>query len=223
MINNISFKIIILSILSAFLITSYAKNIGESKVIDAALFSKMDLTGWKNKKFKDETKYTFIEENQKYFLQASSMQSASALYKKIKVDPESTPYLNWSWRIDQPLPTLNELKKTGDDFAARVYVVFKTGFTPLSARAINYVWASQEPEKASWQNPFTNKAIMIPLRTNTDAPNAWQYEKVNIKEDLLKHFGVLPKFIKGVAIMTDSDNSMNVAKASYGDIYFSNE
>ena len=223
MTKNISIKIITLAILPALLITTYAKNANEGGVIKAALFSKMDLTGWKNKKFKDETKYTIIEENQKYYLQASSKNSASALYKKIKIDPKSTPYLNWSWRIDKPLPNLNELEKNGDDYAARVYVVFKTGLTPLSSRAINYVWVSQKPEKSSWPNPFTDKTIMIALRSNSDEPHIWQHEQVNIKEDLLQHFGFLPKFIEGVAIMTDSDNSKNVAKASYGDIYFSSE
>ena len=64
---------------------------------------------------------------------------------------------------------------------------------------------------------------MIALRSNQDDTHTWQDEKVNIKEDLLLHFEVLPKYIDGVAIMTDTDNSKKSASASYGDIYFSSE
>jgi hypothetical protein len=149
------------------------------------------------------------------------MQSASALYKKIKVNIQETPYLNWRWKIDRALPQLNEKQKTGDDYAARVYVVIKTGLTPLSAKALNYIWSSNGPPKVSWPNAYTKKAIMIPLRSNIDDIGIWQHEKVNVKEDLMHHFRISPNFIDGVAIMTDTDNSNSIAIASYGDIYFS--
>ena len=215
-------KIILTGLIFGIIVfTNYA--LSKNDIVHAALFSKMDSTGWNNKVFKDQTQYMFIKEGQTHYLQATSNSSASAFYKKIKIDPENTPYLNWSWRIDTSLPELNELEKAGDDYAARVYVVFKTGITPLSARALNYVWASKVTDKRSWPNPFTEKAIMVPLRTNQDPTGSWQYEKVNIKQDILTHFGKLPKHISGIAIMTDADNSMNKAQASYGDIYFSSE
>ncbi len=64
---------------------------------------------------------------------------------------------------------------------------------------------------------------MIPLRTRQDGLHVWQHEKMNIKEDLLKHFESMPKHIEDIAIMTDTDNFGNSAGASYGDIYFSKE
>lgn len=213
----------VLAALSSFLIADSFANIQNGGVINVAYFSKMDLDGWKNKSFKGETQYTLIDENQKFYLQANSMQSASALYKKIKVNIHETPYLNWSWRVDQALPPLKEMEKSGDDYAARIYVVFKTGITPLSARALNYVWSSNAPADEFWPNAFTEKAIMIPLRSNQDKSNIWQHEKINVTEDLLQHFGKLPKYIDGVAIMTDTDNSKGTASASYGDIYFSSD
>ena len=209
--------------LSVFLVANSLANISDENVIKVAHFSAMGLDGWKNKSFQGETQYMLESEEQKTFLQAKSMQSASALYKKIKVDVHETPYLNWSWRVDQALPPLEEMKKSGDDYAARIYVVFKTGLTPLSAKALNYVWSSNDPSEISWPNAFTEKAIMIPLRSNQDNTNTWHQEKVNIKENLLQHFKKLPKYINGVAIMTDTDNSKGVASASYGDIYFSKD
>lgn len=209
--------------LISLLNTSSFANSSNTNTFEIARFSAMNLDGWERKIFENETNYSLVEENQTYYLQAHSTQSASALYKKLKVDLHNTPYLNWSWRIDQGLPPLNEKEKNGDDYAARIYIVFKTGFTPLSVRALNYVWSSNNLQDSSWPNAFTEKAIMIPLRTQQDGLHVCQHEKVNIKEDLLKHFESMPKHIEGIVIMTDTDNSGNSASASYGDIYFSKE
>ncbi len=186
-------------------------------------FSTMNLEGWKNKSFVGKTSYTIVQENEEYFLKAESKHTASALYKKTKININETPFLNWSWRIDQALHALDEKSKNNDDYAARIYVVFKTGITPLSAKALNYVWSSNDEIDTSWPNPYTGKAIMIPIRRNLDETGIWNYEKVNIKEDLFKHFDKVPKYIDGIAIMTDTDNSKSIAKASYGDIYFSSK
>ena len=216
-------KIILASLLLTLLsvnIESHSKELTDGS-INVALFSEMEMRGWENKSFEGETQYEIKQENQNYFLHAASMQSASALYKKMKINIEDTPYLNWSWRVDQDLPELDEKTKTGDDYAARIYVVFKTGFTPLSAKALNYVWSSNHTIDTHWPNAYTEKAIMIPLRCKLDEAGTWYHEKVNIKEDLLKHFDKTPKFIDGIAIMTDTDNSKGKASASYGDINFS--
>ncbi|MFK7816750.1 MAG: DUF3047 domain-containing protein [Gammaproteobacteria bacterium] len=208
-------------ILASFLMASAIADLSNKEIIQVAQFSEMNMKDWENKSFEGETLYTIKSEKEKFFLYAKSTQSASALYKKIKVNIHETPFLNWSWRIDQALPTLNEKTRIGDDYAARVYVVFKTGFTPLSAKALNYVWSSNDQSEGYWPNAYTDKAIMVPLRSNRDETNTWQNEKINIKEDLLKYFDKPPKYIDGIAIMTDTDNSQGIASASYGDIYFS--
>ena len=119
-INNY-ISMILISIPCFFIVNSYS-NIHEYNVIQVAVFSMMKLDGWDSKSFQGETHYSFDTENQKNFLRANSNQSASALYKKIKVNIDETPYLNWRWRVDQALPELNEKEKNGDDYVARVYV-----------------------------------------------------------------------------------------------------
>lgn len=214
----------ILSMIIALLIlltTNALADASNDDVIHVAKFSEMDLTAWENKSFEGETQYSLIEQEQTRYLQAKSEQCASALYKKIKININESPYLNWSWRVDQALPELDEKTKKGDDYAARIYVVFKTGISALSAKALNYVWSSNNNPDTYWPNAYTKKAIMIPLRSNLDEAHTWQHEKINIKEDLIKYFGKVPKYIDGIAIMTDADSSQGTASASYGDIYFS--
>ncbi len=217
-----SYKIILTFLACASLFYSL-ESFAESEKILIADFSHNNLDGWENKSFSGETSYTLTEEEQNFYLQANSKQAASALYKKVKININETPYLNWSWRIDQALSEVDEKSKHGDDYAARIYVVFKTGFTPLSAKALNYVWSSSDEVNTHWHNPYTTKAIMIPLRCNLDENGIWRHEKANIRDDLLKHFKKVPKYIDGIAIMTDTDNSKKNAIASYGDIYFTSK
>ena len=183
-------------------------------------FSQMDLSGWSEKSFSGETNYEIADEDGSKHLRAQANSAASALFKKIKVDLNETPYLNWSWRIDQSLMPINEQTKQGDDYAARIYVIVKRGLTPWKTNALNYVWSSNLQPPMSWPNAFTEKAMMIPLRGQSDGEN-WKFEKVNIKQDFEKYFGLDVDRIDAVAIMTDTDNSQSQAIASYGDIYFS--
>lgn len=182
-------------------------------------FSVMDLTGWKEKSFNGNTKYQIIDKQDEVYLQASADMSASAYYKKIKVDLTKTPYLNWSWRIDKSLTELNEQTKQGDDYAARIYVIVKLGLAPWKTKALNYVWSSSDGER-SWPNAYTDKAIMVPMRSRNDNNGQWQMERVNVKKDFMRYFGIEIDKIDGVAIMTDTDDSKLSAVARYGDIFF---
>ncbi len=182
-------------------------------------FSQMDLSDWDEKSFNGDTKYEIAGNEEGKFLRAIADSSASALFKKVKVDLNVTPYLNWSWRIDKSLMSTQELTKDGDDYAARIYVIVKRGLTPWKTNALNYVWSSNAQPPMSWPNAYTDKAIMIPLRTKNDG-QVWKNEKVNIKNDFQKYFGLEIDRIDGVAIMTDTDNTQSQAIASYGDIYF---
>jgi hypothetical protein len=195
----------------------------QENIINVGEFSSMNISGWHQKSFSGETLYEIESQYGLKYLYASADKSASALYKKVNIDLEKTPYLNWSWRVDKPLPELNEQTKSGDDYSARIYVIVKRGFAPWKTNALNYVWSSNKAPKQSWPNAFTDKAIMIPLRTSLDANQEWMSEKTNVKEDFKQYFGVEIEAIDGIAIMVDADNSGLQAAASYGDIFFSSD
>lgn len=187
-------------------------------------FDNSSLRGWEQKSFVGETNYRITTENGKNVLTANSMGTASGLGKKIKVDLRKTPYINWSWKVDNTLDGLDETTKAGDDYVARLYVVKSGGALLWKTKALNYVWSSNQSQDDIWKNAFQPKnAIMLAVRGSNDQPGQWVTEKRNVLEDLKRAFGKDIDKIDAVAIMTDTDNSRREASATYGEIYFTAE
>lgn len=187
-------------------------------------FSAGSLDQWQSIAFKGQTEYRLIDLEGSKTLQAFSNDSASGLYKEQLIDLHKTPFMNWRWRIENRLGNINEQEKSGDDYAAHVYVVITGGLSYLNAKAINYVWASTSPKGRIWPNAFAGDRItMIALRSADDQTGVWHTEKRNILADLKQQFGEDIQYIDAVAVMTDTDNAQGKATAYYGDIYFSKE
>jgi hypothetical protein len=183
-------------------------------------FSAGDLNDWQTKSFKGETRYTFDEKSGRRALFADSRGAASGLYREIRVDLTRTPWLNWSWRVDRVLNGVDERDKSGDDYPARVYVVVSGGAAFWKTRSLVYVWSSNQPVGATWNNAFTSNARVMALRSGTKDAGRWVSEKRDIRADFRQLFGTDIDRIDAVALMTDADNSGQSASAWYGDIDF---
>ncbi len=181
-------------------------------------FSAGDLSGWKDKVFKGKTDYSLVTNNGKTVLKAHSRSAASGLVKKVDLDPKKYPILSWSWKVDHTLKREDVTKKSGDDFAARVYVVFPRTFF-WRMRAINYVWAAKLPQGEAVPSPYTGNAIIVAVESGDGKAGTWVGEHRNIYEDYRKYFGEEPPRLGGVAIMTDTDDTKDEATAWYGDIF----
>lgn len=217
-------RFILPAFVTVFCLVSSCDSFAQNSVVNIGAFSSGTLECWKSKDFKGITRYQTIEENKQKFLRAQSRGTASGLYRDVRIDLDQTPILHWSWRIENPLSGLNEQSKTGDDYAARVYVIIRGGIAFWKTRALNYVWSGNPVRGRQWENAFAGKnAIMIAVRSSKDPIAQWIEEKRNVKSDLKKHFGNDIRYIDAVAIMTDTDNSGREATADYGDIYFSAE
>jgi hypothetical protein len=184
-------------------------------------FSSGGLAGWDQKSFSGATVYNIVNESGRKVLKANSNSTASGLVKRIKVDLNKTPFLNWSWKIDAQLKDLNEQSKQGDDYAARIYVIVDGGFFPWNSKAMNYVWSSNQARGTEWGNAYLPKnAKMTAVRGQQDRAGVWQNEKRNVKQDFKKLYGKNILKIDAVAVMTDTDNSKGKVTATYGDIFF---
>lgn len=217
-------------------------------VIDAGSFSqKQDISGlpegWEPLLFKNitaHTSYRLVRDAGVTVIEADSRASSSGLIRRLSVNPLVHPVLSWKWKIANIYNKGDVTRKEGDDYPARIYVTFaynadKVGswerikfnavkliygeYPPINA--ISYVWASKAPQELITTNPYTDRVRMIVVESGPDKLNQWLSEKRDIAADYRKAFGEDPPHISGIAVMTDSDNTGESAKAWYGDISFS--
>jgi hypothetical protein len=169
---------------------------------------------------------------------AESTCAASALYLPLtNIDLSQTPRLHWRWKVTDALHVADERVKAGDDFAARVYVMF--GFdaahasmfervwhgvaTKLYGRevpgtAIDYVWSSAQPLGTEWDSPYTADVKMV---SRGHGPLLeWTDETINLAADYQAYFGSAPPPLAGIGLMTDTDNTCGHAVADYADFRF---
>ena len=199
---------------------AYAENV---KVFE---FTEKELSELKVRKVRgadNKTIYTVGSNKNGNFFKAVADNAASGLGKEVKIDLNKTPFINITWKIEQDLKGIKEDTKKGHDFAARVFAIKKTGATPLSNRAINYVFSSNSEIGKSWPSPFTKKSIDNVLSTTKENMNVWVTVKANVKKDFKKFHDLDVNEINGIAIMTDTDNSKLTAITYYQNIFFSSE
>ena len=170
-----------------------------------------------------KTIYTIGKNENGNYLKAVADNAASGLGKEIKIDLNDTPFINISWKVEKDLKGIKENTKKGHDFAARVFVIKKTGATPLSNRAINYVYSSNMNIDDYMPSPYTKKSIDYVLSTTKINLDEWVTVKANVKEDFKKLHKLDVKELDGVAIMVDTDNSKMKAISYYQNIFFSSE
>jgi hypothetical protein len=177
---------------------------------------------WVERDFYHSTDYVVEEENGNTILIANSSKSASLLYRKIKVDLNKTPYLNWNWKVNNTLEgNLQEKHRKGDDFPARIYIAIKPDLGGFKPRALTYVWASNVIRFDSWRNPYSKSVGMIALQSGKKHIKKWVSEKLNLRKDLSELFNMPIDSIEGIAVMTDTDNMKGYASAAYANLFFS--
>jgi hypothetical protein len=212
-------KILLLTIFLSFIASKTA--LTENK--DVFNFTKKEFETLKVRKVKGETTWVLGKNENGNFIRAEAEGKGSGLGKEVQIDLLKTPFINITWKIEKDLSGIVENSKKGHDYAARVFVVKKTGSTALSNRAINYVFSSNNNVDENWPSPYTKKSIDYVLSTTKENLDTWVTVKANVKEDFIKLHGLDVKDLSGVAIMTDTDNSKLKAISYYQNIYFSSK
>lgn len=195
----------------------------DKPVIRLPVLTPTTLEHWAPKSFKDYTQYEITTIEGHAAIKAQSRKTASGLVRKIKVDLNKTPYLHWRWRVDNVLQGIDEKTRQGDDYPARLYVIVSGGLFFWKTRALNYVWASNQPINSAWPNAYTGNAMMLAVRSGAGQTKQWLHERRNLLQDFATYFHKPYTHIDAVAIMTDTDNSGQSATAYYGEIYFSSQ
>ena len=187
-------------------------------------FTEMELTKLQVRKVRgadNKTLYSVGSNDKGNFLKAIADNAASGLGKEIKIDLNKTPFINITWKVEKDLKGIKENTKKGHDYAARVFAIKKTGATPLSNRAINYVFSSNSNVGENRPSPYTKKSIDNVIASTKDTLNEWVTVKANVKEDFKRFHNLDVDELDGLAIMADTDNSKMKSIAYFQNIYFS--
>ena len=212
------FKLILITAL--FQTTLNADDIKVFEFTDKEL---SELTVRKVRGADNKTTYSVGSNENGNYLKAIADNAASGLGKEIKIDLNKTPFINITWKVEKDIPGIDETAKKGHDFAARVFVIKKTGATALSNRAINYVFSSNQDVGSNSPSPYTKKSVDNVLATTKTNLNEWVTVKANVKEDFKKFHNLNVNELDGIAIMSDTDNSKQKSITYYQNIYFSSQ
>lgn len=180
-------------------------------------FAKSGLEGWTQKIFKGQTDYRIVNDAGQIVLQAKSSAAASGLVFKTEYNPQEYPVLAWRWKIDHIIAKGDSRTRSGDDYAARIYVIFPHWFF-AKTKTLNYIWSNRLPKEAVQPNAYTGNAMMIAVESGSAMAGQWVSVQRNIIEDYRRAFGEDPPNVGAIAIMTDTDQTGESALAWYGDI-----
>jgi len=186
-------------------------------VIELGSFSSSGLSGWSEKSFQGTTGYRIVEEEGRKVLFARSDNSASGLIFDTSFDPQEFPILSWRWKVSDTISKGDSRSKAGDDYAARIYVVFPHWLF-LKTKTLNYIWANQLPKNSSQLSVYTSNDMMIAVESGSAKAGEWVTVQRNLLDDYRQAFGEEPTKVGAIAIMTDTDNTGETAEAWYGDI-----
>ncbi|MBL7050519.1 MAG: DUF3047 domain-containing protein [Nitrospira sp.] len=190
-------------------------------------------------KIDEHSLYSILKEEGSY-LKAESNASASGIVHKRDFNVYDHPKVRWRWKVSNVYEKGNALKKSGDDYPVRIYIMFK--YDPETASfgkkikyglakklygkyppdsSLNYIWANRRHEERIIPNSYTSQAMMILLQYGGENTGKWFEQEVDVLEDYRKAFGEEPPAVASLAVMNDSDNTKEsaVSYVDYIEVY----
>lgn len=197
-------------------------------------------TGWVHEtlpKVERANTYAIVPDEGVPVLQVRSRASASSLVARL---PDVQPWtrLRWRWKVSRSLAASDLRSKAGDDYAARIYVLFALPLEQLplgdrlrlqAARALSgrdipaaalcYVWGgvAQPAGTAAW-NPYTDRVRMVVVDSGTPSPPRWRAVDRDLRQDWQEAFGGAMPPVRAIAVGADTDNAGESVDTWFGDV-----
>ncbi|MFO0215208.1 MAG: DUF3047 domain-containing protein [Burkholderiales bacterium] len=184
-------------------------------------------------------KFSLVEDAGVTVLRVDSNDSAGTVALPLSVDPKVTSHLAWRWKINRVVEAADTSKKSGDDYAARVYVLFDVPLEslPFSERvkirmarvvagndvptaALCYVWNNKTPVGIRHWSPYTTRVHILTRQSGNTNADTWIDEKHDVAADFRAAFGTAAPRIVGVAVGNDTDQTNESVTAWFGDVSF---
>jgi hypothetical protein len=186
------------------------------------------------------TRFDLVRGDGGTILRARADSAAASLTHKLGVYPGTTPGLNWRWKVSRVLDRADLGSKSGDDYAARIYVFFDYDIARLTllqraqlalAKAFHgvdlptatlcYVWDNRHPPGTTAWSAYSDLVRMIVVESGTGKAGRWITESRNVSADFRAAFGEEAPLITGVALAADTDNTGESVESQFGDLSFS--
>ncbi len=168
-------------------------------------------------------------------LRSQAQAAAGTLGFALHADAHAT--LRWRWKVDHALAGADMDAKSGDDFAARVYVFFDVprDELPIATRAklalarllhgeelpstaICYVWDNRHRVGHSAWSPYTDRVRIVVLESGGARAGQWVEESRDLAADFRAAFpGTSLAPLSGIAAGNDTDQTGETVTAWLGD------
>lgn len=173
-------------------------------------------------------------------LRIASSASASSLVAPATGALAAHGMLRWRWKVSRALAGSDLRTKAGDDYAARLYVLFDLPADRLSlgdrlrlqaaralsgreipAAALCYVWGTAQPAGTTGWNPYTDRVRMVVLDSGDAQAGQWRAHARTLRDDWAEAFpGPMPP-VQAIAVGADTDNTGDNVVAWFGNVSLS--
>jgi DUF3047 family protein len=135
-----------------------------------------------------------------------------------KVNLKETPILEWSWKA-VALPKNGDCrKKSADDQAAQLYVVWPRFPEAVRSQIIGYIWDTTAPAGSIVKSEKTSTVTYVVMRSGPADLGKWITERRNVVKDYRKIYGAEPDSPGYISIAIDSDDTTSFAESVFGSI-----
>jgi hypothetical protein len=179
--------------------------------------------GWQGQNW-GSPKYDFkvAEHDGRAALHMKSVVEGSTISREIKgkVSLKETPILEWSWKAVTLPKNGNSCKKSVDDQALQLFVVWPRFPEAVRSRIIGYVWDTTQPAGTVCKSEKTGTVTYIVIRSGTAELGKWLSERRNVAEDFTKIYGEAPDNPAAVSVSIDSNDTTSTAESFMAAIAF---
>ncbi len=145
-----------------------------------------------------------------------SVKSSFSLERSVDVDPTSTPFLAWTWKVTQLPPAGDFRKSSTDDQAAQLLVAF------ADRHVLTYIWDSNAPKgtvQSASSIPLVHVMAVVAESGAAEA-NRWVPELRNVEADYEHAFGKAAPHVKGLRLQINSQHTGATAESYFGEVAF---
>jgi hypothetical protein len=191
---------------------------------------------------KAPTQFAYVHKDGREAVAALAQSSASMKRRRLEVPPEALGTVRFSWQVPELIPQADMARRDLDDAPARIVLVFDGDRSRLSPRdallselartltgeempyaTLMYVWCNRRAPGEVIMNPRTSRIRKLVVESGPTNLGRWLDYERDIRADYERAFGEPPGPLRGVAIMTDSDNTRSKARAWYGPVRLSSD